>query len=264
MNLTTPTVFGLRRTYDIGDIAVGVDSATALFTDGPLGGKHQFQCGSFNEQKCSHTDMTNHKLFADDAAATVKAYMASEEVREAARQEKQWKDRAAGGVLGAPTGPVLKVPDAVGAFPFAAQAIAAETYVEFGVPAPPGQEWAVVALQLRPLVHDRSWQVPEAMMFNLQWPDPECMSDDLYACTFAHVEPMSDYLPIDAQGWGDPRAVVGGEIAEQGERYDVVIKALVPDDFDLAQARLQFPLRSTSRGSKEWIPLAGLPAFGWR
>ncbi len=274
IRLLAPTLFSARF-YDIGDGPVSTQSASATSTEEAYGGHRVYPCGllSLTETPhCTHLSLTKTSDFVDDVAGTVRVYRESLAKRAqeaaaaaAAAAEAAQRAEAEHGVLPAPRGPVLKVGKEQAPYPFAVQAIAAQTQPQIqGEPAPAGYKWVVIALQMRGLLTDRAIEPPEPFLLNVTWPTPDCVTyfDDQYICNIEQLEAISRYLPIDATDYTGPGTLTQSDVIPPGERYDIMYKALVSEEFSLATGRVKYglpPIGGPDR--RESLPLSGLPTL---
>jgi hypothetical protein len=119
----------------------------------------------------------------------------------------------------------------------------------------------VIAVRFRPTLTDRATVPPSAYLMKVEWPDPECGgafgNGDTYACNGELLEFVSHYLPVDASTFNTPGEISPGDTMAPGTEYNVVFKALVPDDADLSQARMRWVYGDGV------LPVGSLPELPW-
>ncbi len=86
---------------------------------------------------------------------------------------------------------------------------------------------------------------------------------DRYLCNNANPEYITDFLPPDATGIANvPGIITLDDVIPVGARYDVVVRALVPEEAVLGQMRLFWGIRDlTAEDRRPYLPLEGLPVF---
>ncbi len=269
INLVAPT-WRSADIYDIGDIAVSTQSATALGTAEDYGGSRVIECGlvPVTNYRCHHMSLTKTPEFVQDVLASIRRYETSvakraQQAQAAAEAAERAAQRAAAeaGVLPGPRGPVLEITRKRASFPYTMQAIAMQTAVQWGdEPAPAGKQWVAVAVQIRGLLRDRDMPPPDMLLFNFSWPGgcPSNYFDDPYLCNNQDLKRVTDFMPIDATSYDDPRNITADGVIPPGQPVDVVYRALVPEGIDLSRARLKYGLASDA---KSILPLDKLPSF---
>ena len=258
------------RIYNLGDMVVGFESATAGSTSHSYGGSRVINCGVFPEISCWHGNLTKTQLFVDDVSSTVQGYQdsATKRAQEAAAQaqaaaEAAEQAAAESGVLPAPRGPVMEVTRQVSPFPFEVQGIGMYTpTVQWGdEPAPAGMQWVAVALQFRGLLEDRDMPTPDISSFNFSWKGgcPSNYFDDPYYCNNEDLDRVTHFLPVDASAFDDSRNIPGGGTIPPGQPVDAIYRVLVPEGIDLSTAMIKYFLSSEGPMT---LPLNGLPTLG--
>jgi len=170
---------------------------------------------------------------------------------------------AEAGMLPAPRGPVMEVNRERAEFPYTLRGIATHTSAQLGDnPAPPGMKWVLVALQIRGLLKDRDMPTPDlSFSINFTWRGG-CENNllrDPYACNTETLERVSDFMPVDATSYDDPRNIDGSGVIPPGEPVDVVYRVLVPEHVDVSRSGLKYGIETS--GPNGLLRFRGLPTF---
>lgn len=142
--------------------------------------------------------------------------------------------------------------------------LAARTYPQIDLgPAPVGETWLVVAIQVRGLLADRDLVAPAAYLFGAYWPEKDCPVAEPYACAQSKsFRAGTPYLPPGADSFGDPGAVAEGGALPAGRPYDILLRTRIPDDVDLDAVVVRFGGVPFGPDRRDFLPLRGVPPFG--
>ncbi len=163
-----------------------------------------------------------------------------------------------------PTGPVYQVTTDQYDYPFELQGIGTSTGPQvFGEPAPAGRTYYVIAVRFRPTLTDRATVPPSAYLMKVSG---RIWSAGARSATGTRTPVMGSYWSSSATTfrWMPVLSTLPGRSAREtrwhrapGTEYNVVFKALVPDDADLSQARMRWVYGDGA------LPVGSLPELPW-